>query len=262
MLLKKKGFPEENELVMCTVTKVQFHSVFVNLDEYDKSGMIHISEVSPGRIRNIRDYVKEGKKVICLVLRVSEEKGHIDLSLRRVNEGQKRAKVNEIKKEQMAEKIIEFVAKKLDTDVRRLYSEISENILKKYDTIYSCFEDVVTTDGLLDKLGLDAKIVKDLEEAIKQRVKEAKVKIEGQLKIISYEPDGVDVVKEAFKKAKSVGKENYVIKYLGGGSYSVEVEAKDFKEAEKILKKSNDALFSFIESKKGSAEFIKEQNKK
>ncbi|MEK6869062.1 MAG: S1 RNA-binding domain-containing protein, partial [Nanoarchaeota archaeon] len=49
MLLKKEGFPEEDELVMCTVTKVQFHSVFVTLDEYDKGGMIHISEVSPGR---------------------------------------------------------------------------------------------------------------------------------------------------------------------------------------------------------------------
>ena len=64
MLLKKEGFPEEDELVMCTITKVQFHSVFAQLDEYDKGGMIHISEVSPGRIRNIRDFVKEGKKVV------------------------------------------------------------------------------------------------------------------------------------------------------------------------------------------------------
>ena len=84
MLLKKEGFPEEDELVMCTVTQVQFHSVFVTLDEYDKGGMIHISEVSPGRIRNIRDFVREGKKIVCKVLRVNEEKGHIDLSLRRV----------------------------------------------------------------------------------------------------------------------------------------------------------------------------------
>src|SRR3989338_5359313 len=81
MLLKKEGFPEEDELVMCTVTQVQFHSVFVILDEYDKGGMIHISEVSPGRIRNIRDFVREGKKVVCKVLRVNKEKGHIDLSL-------------------------------------------------------------------------------------------------------------------------------------------------------------------------------------
>ena len=62
MLLKKQGFPEESELVLCTVTSVQYHSVFVDIDEYGKSGLIHISEVSPGRIRNIRDFVKEGKK--------------------------------------------------------------------------------------------------------------------------------------------------------------------------------------------------------
>ena len=110
MLLKKEDFPEEDELVMCTVTKVQFHSVFVRLDEYDKSGMIHISEVSPGRIRNIRDFVKESKKIVCKVLGITKEKGHIDLSLRRVTETQKRNKVDEIKQQQKAEKILEFVS--------------------------------------------------------------------------------------------------------------------------------------------------------
>ena len=68
MLYKKQGYPEEEELVLCTVTNVQHHSVFVNIDEYNLSGMIHISEVSPGRIRNIRDYVKEGKVIVCKVL--------------------------------------------------------------------------------------------------------------------------------------------------------------------------------------------------
>ena len=108
MLLKKQGFPEESELDLCTVTSVQYHSVFVDIDEYGKSGLIHISEVSPGRIRNIRDFVREGKKVVCKVLRINEEKGYIDLSLRRVNESEKRRKINEIKKEQTAEKVIEI----------------------------------------------------------------------------------------------------------------------------------------------------------
>src|SRR3990167_9616471 len=90
MLYKKKGMPEVNEVVMCTVKKVLFHSVFVDIEDYGLEGMIHISEVSPGRIRNIRDYVKEGKKIVCKVLKVDEVKGHIDLSLRRVNEAEKR----------------------------------------------------------------------------------------------------------------------------------------------------------------------------
>src|SRR3990167_8225509 len=122
MLLKKEGFPEEDELVLCTVTKIFHNGVFVDLDEYAKGGMIHISEVSPGRIRNIRDFVVEGKKVVCKVLRVDGEKGHIDLSLRRVNEGQKKIKINEIKMEQRAEKIIEFAAKKLSIDFKKFYS--------------------------------------------------------------------------------------------------------------------------------------------
>ena len=61
MLFKKKGIPEDSELVLCTVTKIYPHCVFLSLDEYEhKSGMAHISEISPGRIRNIGDYVKLG----------------------------------------------------------------------------------------------------------------------------------------------------------------------------------------------------------
>src|SRR3989338_7972247 len=160
MLLKKEGFPEEDELVMCTVTKVQFHSVFVTLDEYDKGGMIHISEVSPGRIRNIRDFVREGKKIVCKVLRVNEEKGHIDLSLRRVTETQKRSKVDELKQEQKAEKILEFVAKDLNMDIKKLYSTINENISKKYASLNEFFEKVVSDNSIIKDSGLDAKAAK------------------------------------------------------------------------------------------------------
>ena len=90
LLFRKKGLPEEEEIVICEVTKIYQNSVFANIIEYDKSGMLHISEVSPGRIRNIYDYVKVGKIIICKILSVNKEKGHVDLSLRRVTESQKR----------------------------------------------------------------------------------------------------------------------------------------------------------------------------
>ena len=71
MFYKKKGFPEEGELLLCTVKKILYHSVFVDLDEYEnKEGMIHISEVSPGRIRTLSDFVREGKKIICKVMNI------------------------------------------------------------------------------------------------------------------------------------------------------------------------------------------------
>ncbi len=80
MLLKRTGWPEEGELVLCNVTKIMPNSVFCRLEEYGRQGMIHISEIAPGRIRNIRDYVVEGKFVVCKVLRIDQIRGYIDLS--------------------------------------------------------------------------------------------------------------------------------------------------------------------------------------
>src|SRR3990167_5161207 len=139
MLFKKQGFPEEGDLILCTVTSVQFHSVFVDMDEYGKNGMIHISEVSPGRIRNIMDFVKEGKKIVCKVLRINQEKGYIDLSLRRVNESERRRKIDDIKKEQNAEKIIEIAAGKIGIKTEQLYKEISEKVMKNHDSLHEYF---------------------------------------------------------------------------------------------------------------------------
>ncbi len=257
MLLEKKGLPQEDELVLCTVTKVQFHSIFVNLDEYGKSGMIHISEVSPGRIRNIRDFVEEGKKVVCKVLRVNEEKGYIDLSLRRVTETQKRNKIDEVKQEQKAEKIVEFVAKELKIDVKKLFDDIANNISRKYSSLNEFFQNVAADNSLIKDAGLDAKTEKKLEEAIKSRIKEANVRIEGKLKLTSYAPNGVEVVKDVLKKAAEAGKENVSIKYLGGGSYGVTVNARNYKEAERILKEVSETALEQIKENDGEGEFAR-----
>ncbi len=260
MLLKKKGFPEEDELVMCTVTKVQFHSVFCNLDEYNKGGMIHISEVSPGRIRNIRDFVKENKKIVCKVLRINEEKGHIDLSLRRVTDSQRRAKVDEIKQEQKAEKIIEFVAKGNNADFPKFFEELADKILKKYTSIYSFFQDVASDSKLMGSLGLDNKLAKSLEETIKQRIKEVQVQIEGKLKLTSYKSNGLDIIKEALKKTEDIGKDSITIKYLGGGSYKVLITAKNYKDAEKILENTTEAAIDFVSKDDGEGSFVRQES--
>src|SRR3989344_5495422 len=119
MFYKKKDSPVESEIVLCTVKKVLPNSIFASLDEYiNKEGLIHISEIAPGRIRNIRDYVKEGKTIVCKVIRVNVERGHIDLSLRRVSTSAKSTKLNSIKQEERHEKLLETAAKSLGTDLK------------------------------------------------------------------------------------------------------------------------------------------------
>lgn len=253
--MKKVGYPEEDYLVLCTVTNIQFHSVFVSLDEFkDRSGMIHISEVAPGRIRNIRDFVKEGKKVVCKVLQVNKEKGHIDLSLRRVNEAQKRQKLNEIKQEQLAEKIVEQVAKQKMVEAQKVIDVLLKN--KKYLTLFSVFEAVSVGEFSLDKLGLDSSVAESLTDMIKQRMKPAEVEISGTLKLMSYASNGIELVREVLLKAKKQGVEVY---YLGGGASRVGVKSDDYKKAERILKSAVETSLDYAKSQKVVAEFVRKE---
>lgn len=259
MFLKKTSLPQEDELVLCTVTAVQYHSVFCTLDEYgNRTGMIHISEVAPGRIRNIRDFVKEGKKIVCKVLRVNQEKGHIDLSLRRVNENQKRQKLNSIKQEQLAEKIIEHAAKQHLKKPEEIYAVLAKEILPKYGALFTAFEEIAQEKFDLTKV-IDKKLAQDITTAIKQRIKPKEVSVDGDITLTCYAPNGIELVKEALHKAHDT-KSKPVIRYKGAGTYHVSVTANDYKNAEKLLKTAVDAVLETAKSHKMIANFVRAEH--
>ncbi len=258
MLLKKTGLPQEEELVLCTVTSVQYHSVFCALDEYGKTGMIHISEIAPGRIRNIREFVKEGKKVVCKVLRINTEKGHIDLSLRRVNENQKRQKLNQIKQEQLAEKIVEHAAKQHLKKVEDVYATLMKALQPTYGGLFPAFEEAA--QGKLDlSTIIDKKLAQDIATAIQQRIKPREVTVDGDLQLLSYAPNGLELVQGALHKAETAaGKPT--IRYKGAGTYHISVTADDYKTGEKILKAAVDAVLDAAKAHKMSAEFVRAEH--
>ncbi|PIN86167.1 translation initiation factor IF-2 subunit alpha [Candidatus Woesearchaeota archaeon CG10_big_fil_rev_8_21_14_0_10_44_13] len=252
MLYTKKGFPEDSEIVLCTVTKIQHGSVFVTLDEYGhKTGIINISEISPGRIRNIRDFVNEGKKSICKVMRIDQQRGHIDLSLRRVTESQRRAKNDWIKQEQKAEKIVELIAKDLKVQMKEIYDKIINT--SGYPNLFSCFEDVSMDKYSLEKI-LDKKAAENLTEMIKLKIRPPEFSVEGLINLVTYSPEGVDLIKEALKKAQG---EDIVLQYIGGGRYTIKATADNYKKAEDMIKKSADAAINFLKSKGGEGDFVR-----
>lgn len=242
---KKEGFPETNEIVICTVTKIQHHSVFCTLDEYGKSGMLHISEISAGRIRNITEYVKEGKTIICKVLQINKEKGYIDLSLRRVTEAQKKSKASNIKKEQFTNKILELAATEAKIDVDALSKELEAN-KGDFESLFDLFQAVVESG---EKIPLSEPALSAVKKIVLEKMKPVSVTIKGKLEIVTYEPNGVELIHDAFSKTK------LVTSYLGGGKYSIDVTAKDYKKAESILKTELDALMKPLEKKTAKLEF-------
>jgi len=255
MLYRREGFPQDDELVFCTVTKILHSSVFVVLDEYDRSGMINISEIAPGRIRNIRDYVTQGKKVVCKVLRTDKVKGHIDLSLRRVNEMERKKKLEEIKQEQKAEKIIELAAKEIKTKTEELYDKVADRAFEKYPYLFLFFRDVGKEKVQIKDLGLSKKETDVLQTIVAEKFKPAKIEIKGFFELKSFEPDGVEIIKKILSKIEK--NEHSSIAYLGGGRYSLRIKADNYKEAEKILARTESQVLSDIR-KTGQGSFERE----
>lgn len=258
MFHKKKGYPEEEEILLCKVSKIFPNSVFVDLLEYGEQGLVHISEIAPGRIRNLRDYVTEGKQIVCKVLRIDRAKGHIDLSLRRVSSHQRQAKLDEIKQELTAETLIQNMSKKLQRPVQELYQKVTEKVFKEYSHLYLCFKDVAAGEADLEKLGVEKKIAEDLTATILERFKPPKITVKGEIKIQSYAPDGIEKIKAVLLE---IGKISPTINifYLGGGRFKVSIEDIDYKPAEQNVKKIQNILEKFND-KSSTAVFEREKS--
>ena len=121
MVIKRVEWPEVGDLVVATVRRIVDYGAYVYLDEYGKEGLLHISEISSSWIRNIRNHVREGQKLVLKVLRVDPEKGHVDLSLRRVTKRERIDKIYLWKRERRAESLLKSAAEKLGLTPDEIY---------------------------------------------------------------------------------------------------------------------------------------------
>ncbi|MEM3401878.1 MAG: S1 RNA-binding domain-containing protein, partial [Candidatus Hadarchaeales archaeon] len=153
MVRRRAEWPSAGELVLCTVTKIFPQGAFVSLDEYGgKEGMVHISEVASGWIKNIRDHIKEGQKVVCKVLFSDPERRSVDLSIRRVKDSERRWKVERLKLEQRAEKLLELVAQKLGKTLDEAYAEAGFPLQEKFGDLYAALEAAIQRPGSLEEV--------------------------------------------------------------------------------------------------------------
>ena len=258
MFYKRKGLPEEGEIVLCKVTKIYPNSVFVDMIEFNDSGMVHISEVSPGRIRNLRDYVSVGRQIVCKVLRIDRERGHIDLSLRRVNSNQRREKLDEIKQELKAEQLLKNIATKLKIPARDLYRDVSGKVFNDYSHLYLSFKDVVENGFKLESLGIRKNIADELTAAVLEKFKPKKIILKGEIRLKTYAEKGVEAVKAVLEKIEKISP-SIDLFYLGGGRYKVLIEDVDYKPAEDKLSQVEALIEKFVD-KLSTASFTREKD--
>ncbi|NLV27666.1 MAG: translation initiation factor IF-2 subunit alpha [Methanomicrobiales archaeon] len=254
--MQEREWPEQGELVVCSVQNVKDFVAFVTLDEYnDREGLIPIAEVARGWIKYIRDHIREGQKVVCKVLNVDPGKGHIDLSLKDVNEHQRREKIRIWKNESKARKWIGFAAEAAGQ--AEAASALTNSLYREYGDLYSAFEELVNEGkDALRKLKIDPKLADALYTVATDNVKLPSVTISGDLFLRSTKSDGVNIIRRALRSAEpKVDGAEIDITYLGAPNYRIKVTASNYKDAEKALEKASTAATGVLKRAGGEGKF-------
>jgi len=210
---------EEGNITLCTVDKIIGTIVFVKINGHCE-GTIIFSEIAPGRIRNIRDYVVPKKQIVCKILRIRGE--HINLSLRRVTKKEKKEVLEQYKQEKSYKSILKSVLK-----------EKAETIIKnitKENSLYEFLEQVKKNPKELEEFVTKEDAKKILEILMAQKQK--KIIVKKDFTLITTKSNGLGIIKDILCKIK-----NAKIKYISAGKYSIKLEGNEIKKVDNKLKK-------------------------
>jgi len=263
MTLKKPEWPEEGDLVIATVKTITSYGAYVTLDEYGKEGLLHISEVSSGWVRNIRSFVREGQKVVLKVLRVDTEKQHVNLSLRRVTRREKREKILFWKRDRKAESLLRSASEKSKIPIEEIYEKAGSKIEESFGRLYDGLEKIAKdgVDVLLD-IGVPKDIATAIAEVAKEKVKISMVKVRGILELQCIKPNGVTIIQESLLSAQKIEKPEGTsvrVYVVAPPRYRIEVLAENYKEAERILEKATEKALSHMAKVGGQGVFEREK---
>lgn len=255
-MVKRRGFPKENELVIAEIKELSQFAAWCEMKEYPHlKGVINISEAIGKWIYDIREVLKLNQVVVGKVLKIEEKENLVHLSLKKVSKEEEKEKLNEYKKEETAEKILELAAKKLNKDLEKAYEEVGYILQEKYGYLFLAFDEFVDKGKIPEKL----KISEDWKEAIMkvlEEKREAKIfKISYEIIASCIEKNGIEKIKDVLKKLKD---KNVEIKYLSAPRYLVKLITKNPKEDVKIFEKKLEEVKNY--AKKINVEFNYKRN--
>jgi translation initiation factor 2 subunit 1 len=263
-MYKKSGIPEVNDLIICTIEKLTSHEVYVMLDEYDNvAGMIHTSEMDRRTVRNMKVMLKPGRQLVCKVMDIDKHRNMMNLSLRRVGEGQRRSKIQTWKNEKKADDLLQFFAKKHKIEVSTLYTKFNDNIVDNYGGMYPFLIEVARLgEETLKELNIQSKLAQELFELIKQRIKIPKAIIFGELRMHSNKGMGLNAIKQAAEELTKLGEKNdyeTTLVYMGAPKYQLKISADNKKKADQALEEIVSRLQSLLGGKT-NVEFVRSKN--
>lgn len=245
-----KDRPDVGDFVVITITDVDKNSAYADLDEYNNvSGLIHISEVSRSWVQDVGKEIEEGEKTVAQV--VENEDDTVSLSLKRVNENQKRDAMSRWNKEKKADSFIEQLAEELDKEKDKTWEEVGFELQKEFGSAFHGFEIAVGKEERLLEM-FDEKTVEAIKEVAKQNINLKQEKLEGEIELEFHHGNGVKRIKETFEEFDAVD-----VKYISAPKYGITAWGRNQELAKKRMDRAVDRFRENAEDQDGKFEFSK-----
>jgi len=245
MVLKPRNpLPRIGELVVGTVEEVHDFGAYLSLDDYGgMRAFLPWSEIASRMVRNISHVLKPGQKVVVKVIRVYKSRGQVDVSLKRVSDGEKRRKMMWYKRTLKAATLIEMTAKRLGKNTDDAYREVIWRLEDTYGDAMTGLEQAVIYGGqALEEAKIPREWINPLLEVARRHVEVRTVKISGILTLRTLTPDGVSrirkILAESREAARGVSDKISVRIYsIGAPRYRIDLQGHDYRDLEEALSK-------------------------
>lgn len=244
-------FPNINDVVICKVSKITDFGVFVELLEYDNmEGFVHISQISSTWIKNIHNHVKQNQIRAAKVLKVDEEKKHIDISFSRITDADEKRKISEYRLFLRAQSLLTVIAKEIDVTPDKIWEDVANPIIERENSLYKGFLNILKHGGDYYP-EIDKKYHKLLFEILDKNITIKDKNIVGIMTITSDESGGFESIKKVLVDVQDKNPDSKIT-YFGPGKYELKVTSKEFKQS---AKKFDEITASISKALKKNAHF-------
>ncbi len=244
-LLFEKDTPEEQELTVGKVIRIEDHGIYVMLEEYNKEAYIPLKELSTRFIKHPRELVKLNQKVVVKIYRIRRGGLIINASMKRVLPGERQRKLQEWRKLRKSLILFQQMAEKLNMSLEEIIEKVGKPLIMYYDTPYDGLEAAVRWgEKTLREVGIPDELIPVVYEVAKNNIKLKEVVLRRHLLISTLAPDGIVRVKKALTEGKMLAPDKIEIKYISSPKYLVRVRGYDWKEAIKLF----DAFYNKVKS--------------
>ncbi|MDY6761934.1 MAG: hypothetical protein SVY41_02710 [Candidatus Nanohaloarchaea archaeon] len=245
-----KDTPDEGEFVVIDIDEIHEHSASAHIKGYDDTGLVHISEVSRSWVRDIKQHVDEGERTVAQV--VDKEDGTINLSLKRVNDNQKREAMDEWNREEKADKFLQNVADAVGRDVEELYEAVAFPFQKEYGSTFEGFEHAAMEDIDFEELGIEGELADAVTAVAQENISLKQVEMEGEMTVEVPGGDGIDAIQEAL----TVG-ENVEVSYISAPDYAITAWGRNADDARDTMDEAVDGIRQRVDDAGGTVQFEK-----